>query len=706
MADSKTKIELGFEATGIPQVNKDIGTVAAAAKKLNTQSNRQVSLDDKTRKVAKKAEREKLLLDKTHGPKRLKVMKDETAFLAKQAAATREITKNIKEQNRLQGRGPGKPPVPPSKKQGPGTGGTGGGGGIGSFAAGAAGGIAVMAAGLAIKALSALVTMPFKAIGSDYEQNRNYRQSLSGLAGYAGGGASRASVDASRKDEGWKLGYTGEDVVSAAIAQARATGSGSTSSTNSNLEFSRLLGQSTSETAGMFGVQAQAGQGEKGQFNQIKKAIAGGMVTGLAKARIPEFLSGVMDLTSTAAGRAGGDVTSANYTNQLALLGRSKQSGLQGARGASVLKSLEGGFTSPGGGEEGQAMVMSAMGFGTGGGQSYYGAKKAMEQGSAGDSGFIKKILDYTNSVYGNKEEANLATEQMLGGSLTLDQIEKVQAAYAGGGSKKDMDAMLVEMNKSEVDVLRDIRELLSGVGSADLLKEARRSSNLQSQSVDRGEQTHEALETVQEIFNKFLNETMVGIAAVLTRLASVMEQLSPLMHTVATAMNGILSWLDPASRADKKAQIDADRMGWNQEADTLSEKTNADLTSLYSSSPESMDINAASEALKGLEQERRLRESARGEGHRFATSDRDMRAMIQPSGGSAQLQRDTNTDAAKTIQLLETMVQAITSRYGIDGPSLGSDGHVSTPGEYHEVLSFLKLNGVPVPPSLRSRID
>ena len=676
MSDSETEVKVKFIGE-TSDVQKSITKVSNLSKQLNTQANKQTKIDDKTRKVVQKAEKERQRVEKTLGPKKAQIMKAETANLLAQAKAMREITKEKKAQNKIDKTTtypnkpkPEKPKPDPNNKKGDwGT------------------GVAMAAGAMAIKALATLVAMPFKAIGELQDQQRAYRQNLSSIAGYGGGGATMESTKAARKYSA-KLGYTPDEVIAATASQARATGSGSTKSVTDNLSISRLLTQSTGETAGMFGVQAQAGQGAAGQFNQIKRAIAAGMVTGLDKARLPEFLSGVSELTAAASGRAGGNVDSSNYAGLLATLGRSKQSGLQGARGASVLKSLESGFTSPGGGEEGQAMVMSAMGFGTGGGTSYYGAKKAMEQGSAGDSGFIKKVMDYTNKTYGNKEEANLATQQMLGGSLTLDQIEKVQGAFAAGGSKKDMDAMIADMNKSELDVLRDIRALLGHKNP--LMTEAQSSSDIANQNLDASEKGYKALKDIQEVFRTFMLSIMPQINQVLVDLAGFMKENAGALKAVASAVNAVLEWAHGGFGVLHNASV-AESNQTNSVAEEDARRLRRDADNAV--------LARGSTSLASLETARTTDFS----GNPVAgvpDLESAAQSIIRDPGARG------DTDAGKTLTILEEMLVALRGQREANR-TLGSDGRINSVDEYGKVLGILSMsNQVTLPTTLRNTIS
>jgi hypothetical protein len=286
----------------------------------------------------------------------------------------------------------------------------------------------------------------------------------------------------------------------------------------------------------MFGALTQAGSKDftaKGEgFRQIVKAIAAGMTTGLEKARMPEFLEGVTALTASAAGRTTGDVDSTTFARLLAQLGSTGKSGLIGARGVAVAKALEEGFSAPGGGEEGQALALSIMGFGRD--KSWYEASRDLQLGSDGDPRFVQKMLSGVLEAYGgNKEEAVVAAEAMLGGRLTKAQLEGVYETMQAGG---DPSSLLREEMKSERDVLVDIRELLRGEDP--LLDAVSRAARLQNEQIKQGDKYKDALEKIQDILNKFVDDMMPTVARTLEGVANLLTELQPAMTALAGAIN------------------------------------------------------------------------------------------------------------------------------------------------------------------------
>jgi hypothetical protein len=190
-------------------------------------------------------------------------------------------------------------------------------------------------------------------------------------------------------------------------------------------------------------------------------------------------------------------------------------------------------------------MMLAAMGFG--GGASYYEAKRSQQRGTAGDPNFVKKSMQFVNRAYGGPgEEANLAIEAMLGGRLSLDQIEEVQKAMASGKSQKEIDAMIKEAGATELDVMKEIRDLLSGGDARDkvLLEQSKRSVGIQNENITAGDAMNESLEAIQDVFRDFIQKTLPAVETVLRNLANLLVDMRPVLESVAEAVNNVAEYL------------------------------------------------------------------------------------------------------------------------------------------------------------------
>jgi hypothetical protein len=563
MSETNHNVNVNVKTHGAEEAAEDIAAMGKQAKKIHQQAVSQNKKEAATTKTTTQQAKRERAERKKEAPRELRDLQARNRLFATENKIRRERLRLLANEERrsrstFRGgfRGGLRDRLLPNMPRDRGEAGQAAGALLGGVLSTAVGTLAAAA----VSALTRLVAMPFRAIGEQYESYRNYAQQLSKLAGYAGGGASAADIKSLRLGAGQALGYSPEEVISAAAMTSRATGS--YKGTGSALALSRVLGQDVSETTGMLGQMRQAGYKDftstGAGYRDLTKAMAAGVASGLEKARLPEFLSGVMDLTSKAAGRAAGDVSTAPFAQLLSTLARSGVSGLQGARGAAVASALEEGFTSPGGGEEGRALALHAMGFGRG--KSFYAATQALERGTAGDPQFIKQMIDTVNESAVSGEEANLAIKEMLGGRLNTVQIEAVQKAIKAG---EDPTAVLGEALESERDILRDIRSLLSG-GNDEFLHESRRAASIANENIDNGAQLKDALESIQDVLREFITQNIDTVRTVLTELATFMEEMRPVLRAISMALSDLVKFF---SDSEPRVAVSTTKMAKDLEA-------------------------------------------------------------------------------------------------------------------------------------------
>ncbi|NJL53734.1 hypothetical protein HC928_00415 [bacterium] len=401
---------------------------------------------------------------------------------------------------------------------------------LGRGAAGAVTGGLGIAGGL----IGALMGMVFSAVGSDYQQSASYRGSLGQLAGFTPEGPIRGRLTNSRfekiKNKAVDYGYMPGEVAGHVAGFMRATGTPTGASYG--LGAAKMLSMDPSQIASMFGT-IRSGSGTFGEqgLRDFKKVMEAAVKSGVDHSTLPEYFEGIQSLTGSAGGRMGGDVSALPYAQLLAMFEKSGFAGLKGARGASVAASLEGMVTNPGGGTEGRAAVMGAMGFGRiGGAASYYDAKKAMQAGFSGPggAGVLKKLFDYADHITGGGQESNLYLEGIAGGRLTLDQIETVRKAMGSGASQKDVETMLKDMTATELDVLRSIDGHMRA-----FLHQNRHSARIANQSVERGAQTADSIESMQDTMQDFLKATLPLVVEALNGVAKVLESFRPILPSM-----------------------------------------------------------------------------------------------------------------------------------------------------------------------------
>jgi len=573
----------------------------------------------------------------------------------------------------------------------------GGGGGLGSAAG--------MVGGAALTALAALVSMPFQAITSQYDSYQGYAKNLANVSGYAGGGATADSMKMLRNIPARKLGYTPEEAINATALTARATGSAD--GAGSTMAVSRLLGTDMNQTAGMFGTIRQGGttgfsEGGAG-YKQLTRAIAAGMVSGIEKSRMPEFLEGVMTMTQQGASRAGGTVTTGPYAQLLATLGRSGQAGLQGARGAAVGSALEQGFRNPGGGDEGQLRAMAAMGYGNG--ASYYQARKAVQLGSdgKGQADFVRRQIEYNNASFGGPgEEANLALEQILGGSLSLDQIESVQAAMAAGESDENLSNMIRSMTESETDVLKDIRRLLSGDNDP-LLEETRRMARYQADSVDVGESLHTSMESVHDSFHEFIMENQTAMVNATKAAADALTALRPIMQAVSGGILAMTDLLRGMGEIAKNLDVIAEGFGFSSSDKKKVSGSDQIINNMMKNNAEMLVPNANLD-------ESQIRNTMEAGSAALFIRDQGIDRNDPAIRGMTEYNRTEANEAFKTraedaaIQLLEAAFRAAQRNHGGNAPNIGPS--LERGREMREVFAYLASVQLTVPPSYSAVFD
>jgi hypothetical protein len=240
---------------------------------------------------------------------------------------------------------------------------------------------------------------------------------------------------------GYGLGYTEAETARQAGGVARATGS------VRNVTFAQqvsrsAIGMGVGEATDLMGTLTRGGQtgfeaGGKGK-REFEMILARGFESGLERARMPEFMDSIGTLVERQSGISVGDVTGASAAKLLSLFGQSQQSGLRGARGGQVMSRLDQAVRRPGGGQEGEAFMLRAFGFGRPGGTSgFMEARRRMQQGVTGEGG-VKNLVDMVTQAqreFGRGEGSTYVLEKMTG--LSMDQIiaikERVDRLKRGG---------------------------------------------------------------------------------------------------------------------------------------------------------------------------------------------------------------------------------------------------------------------------------
>lgn len=547
--------------------------------------------------------------------------------------------------------------------------------------------------GLGGMGLAALASIPVQAISQDYQAYFSYARQRGGLAGLArgapfGAGLTTGSVDEFRERMGG-LGYSPEESLAGIKSFTRATGSGSAAAPG--MRAARALGLETDEVSGIFAELRRGGGsfGEKG-YRDFQRVLAAAVKSGVDSSTLPEYLEGVKSLTAGAGGAAGGAVSALPYAQLLAIFEKSGAAGLKGARGASMAGALEEGIKHPGGGDEGLAVVMASMGFGRAGGNtSYYAAKKMMEQGFQGPQGSaaIKNLFDYVDTITGGGEESNLYMEGLMGGRLTLDQIETVRKALTEGASTDDVSKMLEDMTATELDHLTSIDNNIKEFLGATI-----RSAKIANEDITRGEKNREAIEQMQDAVHKLLEDTLPIVQATLPVIADGITFLGGGITKMVEVAGEIAAYFNDSDMSDT---MDA----WTQrfrKSDTKFEK----MSDLMDTSV-SRTLHAAEVAsLTGMASTSINELADIGE----ALASEELSGAVPGSLAETtrtMLESEKGLDLVRLTAVIEALDRNLRAR-GEDS-LLGDDRRATG---VSEMLAVLTAYGITLPPSVRAIID
>jgi hypothetical protein len=325
-------------------------------------------------------------------------------------------------------------------------------------------------------------------ISTAYQSYLQYGQALGGLTGLGTPGQMAAGRRGAGGVGGAALGYNVAETAQQARGIGRATGN--IGAVYKAQQFARGYGMDVGEAGGYMGMLRQAGfefggqvRGPGGKMQttgragsrELTKIIEAGMISGLEKGRIGEFLQGVSSITSQLGTQLPGKINVSGIAAQAAMLGQSKLPGFQGARGMQLLGRLNQAIQRPGGGEAGQSMVMQALGFGKpGGGTRYYEALRTQEKGIQ-DPRNLPKIMKEVYSQLGDpsrggrdpvNQEANLAMKEIFG--ISLQQAEELQTIATSGASSEEQQKKILEIMKAaepiEKQALKESKKGFLGV--------------------------------------------------------------------------------------------------------------------------------------------------------------------------------------------------------------------------------------------------
>ena len=372
-------------------------------------------------------------------------------------------------------------------------------------------------------AVSGILTSQVQAA---YQQRTQYGEAYGQLAGLAGKGSSLAAFTQMKKGtagstlrhQAADLGFAPSEMAGMAGGVARATGRLGGTDLLTAMQFNRGTGMDAAPIMGQLR-QAGVGGGQNGSSAKMKqemiRILAIGMETGLERARMPEFFEGISQLLGRRSSVAAGDVSSIEYARLFAQMQATGLSGLTGARGASLLGSLDTGIRQPGGGEAGQALALQAFGFGKPGGTATY-TEALMRQEEGATARNVRAVLGEAERQYGGGDAGMLALKEIF--NISLTQAKAMQDMVHGGSTNAAIDATLATKGGgdfgagTQMEVLGDVTKHLA---------------HLSNRLVEMGELFKEPIERIQEKINNAVESTAPVIADALTFVADQVDEIA-----------------------------------------------------------------------------------------------------------------------------------------------------------------------------------
>lgn len=368
--------------------------------------------------------------------------------------------------------------------------------------------------GAAASTVSGLLGMLIGGIQQGYQTHLQVGQAMGSITGM---GATKGGMGP-KIGKGIGMGFRPSETWQQAAQVGRAVGSPTAVTLAQQLALGGG-GMGVGEAAGIMGQLRQAGvefnAPNRPQASQLLgKLIEKGLLTGLEKARLPEYLHGVSTMAEMVGGRQAGKVDVDTIATTLSYLGRIP--GMQGQRGVNLMQTIDQAIKSPGGGEAGQQLMLQAMGFGKPGGETpYYEAVKRQQRGITGVGG-AQNLIDVFKEIqsqYGpmgkgsQSQEANLAAQTAMPG-LTLDMIESIGDMINSGKSQEEILKGIEDQTKKfkpvEERVVDAIKEGFQGVRI--------RLAGQEAKSAATGAKFAKVVETLQDEMHKLLMELIKAI--------------------------------------------------------------------------------------------------------------------------------------------------------------------------------------------------
>lgn len=514
----KVKVDILGDASNL---EKELKQITSEAKKLQKQADSLRKVDQRSAKQADKITRDatkdtfklkkkSLALEKQLGKSIRETVKD---MRSKGAAGTKDAAAQKKKVAQLQAQTKALTNLSKERRKAEmadrrAQGGRGGG-------AGRAGKYAIRGAGMALGAGAAYAGYSF----TEAAQARKQFELQQGQA-FAGTDITGRQIE-SLRGAGEENLFTPQEVIQQTRQLLMTTGMAKTVTAvlPEMMRLSRTQGMDVGAFQGLGGTLARGDALQKGA---LEKSIAAGMVSGLKKGRLTEYLQAVDTLVQRQQAISPGEVGATAVNEVLARLGSTGASGLQGARGAAVASTINEAIRNPQG-EAAQMMMLQAVGMGED--RSFVEAKRLQERGIFDERTGIDTLQGVMERIRtlggGNTEETTLLGAKALG--LTIDQFEEVNKALAQGGTEEQIRERLREVQGAEV-----------GEGpNAELIAQLKQSTKEQHALVTRTEELAKPLRELEgattelkNVLTDTLEPALIALTKILTQAVEVITLL------------------------------------------------------------------------------------------------------------------------------------------------------------------------------------
>jgi hypothetical protein len=403
-------------------------------------------------------------------------------------------------------------------------------------------------------------------LGAMFKGYANYlqaQQSFGPLIGMGGGTSAMRLANQMPSTPGRKrdnLGYNVMERAQMAAAMGRATGS---VSPGAMMLASRATGMNTGELSGVFGAMREAGTrfsgpgtvmgaGGKEQLTIFKgtgrreftRILAAGMYSGLEKARLPDFATGVAQMTRQFGMTRGGRVDTQGFASLMGAFGRFGGVGFQGGRGMNVAGKLHQAFMQPGAGPEGMAIMRQAMGYGRpGGGTSFYQAEKMRERGLSDPKNFAR-LMDFMKQTVPDQRARALELRGLVPG-LSLEQAEGLMKIHESSASMEDKMADVQNIMDKAKPLQERAAEAMEKAATA-----LRRIAGRFDTSVGIGAKSAKLIQQVEDLQMKLVKLLIKWIPKIGAMLEKIWEAVKPIaeilmkgLGVIAKGVGEAISW-------------------------------------------------------------------------------------------------------------------------------------------------------------------